>query len=117
MSEAFNSIFVTARAKPIVTMLEEIRVYLMMRWESNRKRIAKYNDTVLPNIGKQLAKQSQLTNYWMVRRAGEVEYEVRHITIIEEKYSVNLSKHECSCRIWMLTGLPCCHAYACLKDQ
>ncbi|XP_058727156.1 uncharacterized protein LOC131598590 [Vicia villosa] len=117
MSEAFNSVFVTARAKPIVTMLEKIRVYLMMRWESNRKRIAKYNDTVLPNIRKQLAKQSQLTNYWMVRRVGEVEYEVRHITIIEEKYSVNLSKHECSCRIWMLTGLPCCHAYACLKDQ
>ena len=29
MSEAFNSVFVAARAKPIVTMIEEIRVYLM----------------------------------------------------------------------------------------
>ena len=29
MSETSNSVFVAARAKPIVTMLEEIRVYIM----------------------------------------------------------------------------------------
>lgn len=29
MSKAFNSVFVVARAKSIVTMIEEIRVYLM----------------------------------------------------------------------------------------
>lgn len=29
MPEEFNSVFVAARAKPIVTMLEEIRVYIM----------------------------------------------------------------------------------------
>lgn len=33
MSEAFNSKFITARAKPIIIMLEEIRMYLMQRWE------------------------------------------------------------------------------------
>lgn len=36
MSETLNYVFVAARAKPIVTMLEEIRVYIMQRWESNR---------------------------------------------------------------------------------
>lgn len=29
MSEAFNCVFVTTRVKPIVTMLEEIRVYII----------------------------------------------------------------------------------------
>lgn len=67
MSEAFNSVFVDARAKPIVTMLEEIRVYLMQRWESNRQKIAKYEGSILPNIKKRLAKESQKTNHWIVR--------------------------------------------------
>ncbi|XP_058726882.1 uncharacterized protein LOC131598284 [Vicia villosa] len=31
MSEAFNYVFMTSRAKPIITMLEEIKVYLMLR--------------------------------------------------------------------------------------
>ena len=33
MSEAFNIVIVEARAKPLVTMLEEIRTYIMERWE------------------------------------------------------------------------------------
>ena len=32
MSEAFNSVIIEARAKPIVTMLEYIRTYIMERW-------------------------------------------------------------------------------------
>ncbi|XP_017438361.1 uncharacterized protein LOC108344427 [Vigna angularis] len=36
MSEAFNSVIVDARGKPIVTMLEEIRVYIMKKWATNR---------------------------------------------------------------------------------
>lgn len=39
MLEAFNFIFVIARAKLIVTMIEEIIVYLMLRWESNKKKM------------------------------------------------------------------------------
>jgi len=38
MSEAFNSVIVDARGKPIITMLKEIRVYLMERWVTKRKK-------------------------------------------------------------------------------
>jgi len=38
ISEAFNSVIVDARGKPIITMLEEIRVYLMERWVTKRKK-------------------------------------------------------------------------------
>ncbi|XP_058783844.1 uncharacterized protein LOC131658582 [Vicia villosa] len=117
MSEAFNSVFVTSRAKPIITMLEEIRVYLMQRWESNREKIAKFEGDILPNIKKKITKESGRTNYWIVRRAGEFDYEVRHISNNGEKYVVNLSTKLCSCRLWMLTGLPCCHAMSCMKSQ
>ncbi|XP_058733572.1 uncharacterized protein LOC131605205 [Vicia villosa] len=104
-------------AKRIITMLEEIRVYLMLKWESNREKIAKFEGDTLPNIKKKLAKESGRTKYWIVRRACEFVYEVRYISNNEEKYVVNLSTKTCSCRLWMLTGLSCCHAMTCMKSQ
>lgn len=67
MSEVFNFVFVAARVKPIATMLEEIRVYLMQIWESNRQNIVKYEGSIVPNIKKRLAMESQKTNHWIVR--------------------------------------------------
>ncbi|CAK8567361.1 unnamed protein product [Lathyrus sativus] len=81
MSEAFNSILVAARSKPIVTMIEEIRVYIMQRWESNRKKITKYDDIILPNIKKRMERESQKTNHWIVRSACEYDYELRHTSL------------------------------------
>lgn len=53
MSEAFNSVIIEARAKPIVTMLEEIRTYIMERWEKIRIRFSNLtDDDILPNIMK-----------------------------------------------------------------
>ncbi|XP_039687156.1 uncharacterized protein [Medicago truncatula] len=40
MSETFNSTIIIARGKPVVTMCEDIRVYLMERWEANRQKAA-----------------------------------------------------------------------------
>jgi len=39
MSEAFNSVIVEARSKPIISMMEQIRAYLMDRWATNRSKV------------------------------------------------------------------------------
>lgn len=53
MSEAFNSVIIKARAKPIMTMLEENRTYIMEKWAKNRMSFANLtNDGILPNIMK-----------------------------------------------------------------
>jgi transposase-like protein len=68
ISEAFNSVIVVRRSKPVVSMLEDIRVYVMERWQKNREKIAKYADgEVLPNIKKRLEKESAYANNWIVR--------------------------------------------------
>jgi len=67
MSESFNSVIVGPRSKPIVTMLEEIRVYIMERWEKNRQKIQRYTDSVLPNIKKKIEKEASFTNKFLVR--------------------------------------------------
>jgi len=53
ISEAFNYIIVVPRSKPVVSMLEDIIVYVMEKWQINREKIDKYADgEVLPNIKK-----------------------------------------------------------------
>lgn len=54
MSKTLDSIFVSVRVKPTVTLIEEIRVYLMLRWKSNKQKIVKYEGNILRNIKKEL---------------------------------------------------------------
>ncbi|MCI37075.1 hypothetical protein A2U01_0058299, partial [Trifolium medium] len=48
---------------------------------------------------------------------GEEFFEVKHITHSGDKFVVSLGRRECSCRKWMLTGLPCHHLIACMRDR
>jgi len=50
ISEGFNSVLVPARAKAIITMLEDIRTYMMQRWAKNRLKIASFEGSVCPKI-------------------------------------------------------------------
>jgi hypothetical protein len=49
------------------------------------------------------------------RRCTEDEFEVRHISQTVLTFSVNLTTRDCSCRKWLLTGLPCVHAIASMR--
>ncbi|GAU10051.1 hypothetical protein TSUD_423700, partial [Trifolium subterraneum] len=48
--------------------------------------------------------------------AGYELFEVRNISATGDHLSVSLGTRECSCRKWMLTGLPCRHAIACMRE-
>ncbi|XP_047175589.1 uncharacterized protein LOC124843013 [Vigna umbellata] len=50
MCEGFNSVLVRSRSKPIITMLEDIRVYIMKRWATNRTKMALYQGFVCPKM-------------------------------------------------------------------
>ncbi|XP_047167599.1 uncharacterized protein LOC124836480 [Vigna umbellata] len=85
MSEAFNSVTVHTRSKPIVGMLEEICLYLMKRWATNRTKSQSLFGEICPKIKTRLNKESQLTKYWI------------------------------PCWKWDITGIPCCHSLAAMK--
>jgi len=42
-------------------------------------------------------------------------FEVRHVSLIGDKFTVNIESQECSCRKWLISGIPCCHAIAALN--
>ncbi|XP_014506444.1 uncharacterized protein LOC106766211 [Vigna radiata var. radiata] len=68
ISEAFNSVIVDARGKPIITIWSGLQVF-----------------------------------------------EIRRTSNIAEKYVVDVDKRDCSCRKWLLTGIPCCHALTAVR--
>lgn len=67
MSETFNSVIIGPRTKPIVTMLEELRVYLMERWAENRRKVDLYEKNIMPRIMQKLKKLRGETKWWRVR--------------------------------------------------
>ncbi|XP_017423618.1 uncharacterized protein LOC108332827 [Vigna angularis] len=109
ISEAFNSVIVLARGKPMITMLKEIKLYLMKRWATNRSKIASMDFNICPKIKNMLMKETNLSRYWIPRQKL---FEVRHTIVMANKFTVDLESQHCSCRKWMISGISCCHAIA-----
>ncbi|XP_014503139.1 uncharacterized protein LOC106763464 [Vigna radiata var. radiata] len=115
MCEGFNSVLVHTRTKPIITMLEEIRVYIMKRWAKNKTKMTLYQGSVCPKVLNRFRKQSWLIRYWLPRWSSNQLFEIIHISQFGEQFVVNLDKNECSCRKWLLTVITCTHAITAMK--
>ncbi|XP_076924426.1 uncharacterized protein LOC143586853 [Bidens hawaiensis] len=94
ISESFNYVIMSARRKPIITMLEEIRMFIMEWNYTMRKKSLKWEGFFF------LLK-------WIVIPSSGNMYEVRDGY---EAYSVDLDNRECSCRLWKISGIPCLHS-------
>ncbi|GJT45975.1 multidrug resistance-associated protein 5 [Tanacetum coccineum] len=89
-SDCFNSVIVNVRHKPLLTMLEAIRVIVLERMNKLREISRKWNP-----------------GFWHVIPAGGNLFEVRSGS---KGFTVDEGKRTCSCRMWQLSGLPCVHA-------
>ncbi|XP_023919987.1 uncharacterized protein LOC112031528 [Quercus suber] len=106
LCKSFNAMILEARDKPILAMLEWIRVRLMTKQYKKMKGIAKYTGKVCPNIQDKLEKLKHESIPFSATPAGSFMYEVDNG---RERHLVDLARKACSCRIWDLTGLPCKH--------
>ena len=52
LCESFNSVILDAREKPILGMLENIRIYLMERLRTKKEWMRKINDIICPKVQK-----------------------------------------------------------------
>lgn len=105
--EVFNSRILQAREKPIISMLELIRQYMLDRWMTNREKLEKYNGDIMPKIRKKLERRILHSAKWTSRWSGDKCFEVSHRNY---RFIVNLDDKTCSCRAWQLCGVPCPHA-------
>ncbi|XP_027922868.1 uncharacterized protein LOC114180775 [Vigna unguiculata] len=69
MTEAFNSVLVDARCKPVISMLEDIRIYMMKRWQSKRQKLEKMEGQICTKINSRLQEESKKSRYWIPRKS------------------------------------------------
>nr|GEW15967.1 pentatricopeptide repeat-containing protein [Tanacetum cinerariifolium]GEX21071.1 pentatricopeptide repeat-containing protein [Tanacetum cinerariifolium] len=69
------------------------------------------NGEICPNIQKILELKKDQQRFWHVISCGGNLFEVRKGS---DAFRVDEPKKTCSCRMWQLSGLPCCHAIACI---
>jgi len=106
LSESFNSTILLAMDKPIISMMEWIRSYIMSRFATLREKLNAYSGTIMPKPQKRLDKEIEKKGNWLPVWAGDAKFEVMQ-GFTMEKFVVDLSNHNCSCYFWDLVGIPC----------
>ncbi|XP_020881205.1 uncharacterized protein LOC110228355 [Arabidopsis lyrata subsp. lyrata] len=114
LSESFNRTIKMARSKPIINMLEDIRRQAMRRISRRCLKAEKLETPVTPITMALLEKARLAKQYCGTLRSSKTLYEVNEF---ENGYIVDLATHECACRRWDLTGIPCRHAVCVLDDN
>ncbi|GKB59463.1 hypothetical protein Tco_0915649, partial [Tanacetum coccineum] len=87
ISKSFNRAILEPRYKPIIIMLEEIRLYIMQRLVAMNKIATNLEDTITPSIRKRLELLKEKQREWIVIPSGFQELEVRKD---DQSYGVNL---------------------------
>nr|XP_016483750.1 PREDICTED: uncharacterized protein LOC107804376 [Nicotiana tabacum] len=107
MCEAFHSWIVVPRHKSVITILEEIRHKVMTRTVDMRR----FAETLITDISP-IARMNLEENKDAFRRCkvlwnGDNGFEISNSDI---RHIVDLREKTCTCRTWMLRGIPCPHA-------
>ena len=76
MCDSFNAAFLEALDKPIITLLELVRVYIMKRIVSKREAAQKWKHFVGPNIWKLLQSSKSLAQDCISDYYGDMKFEV-----------------------------------------
>lgn len=99
MCETFNGVIIEARSKPIISMLEDIRQYVMSRVVVKRSYALKWKANCGPNIVSKIEKERNNCGKWYVEWNGGAIHEVFWDNLmlhVRETYTVRLHDHSCS---------------------
>ncbi|KAL5180861.1 hypothetical protein HKD37_01G001913 [Glycine soja] len=107
------------RCKPIITMFEEIRSYIMITMAARKVKLSGKPGPLCPVQYKRLEKEIHFVNQWTPIWCGDnmgLRYEVH---MWGNKVEVNLAEWTCTCGVWQLTRLwmSCRHAIATITHK
>nr|GMD11940.1 uncharacterized protein LOC109172155 [Ipomoea batatas] len=115
LCESWNSCILNFRDKPIQTMCEKLRLYLMTRMQRNRDRMMSYPFKVCPRILKLIEEGKEKSARFSAYKSVDEIYQVDDDNF--KAYKVDLSSRQCSCKRWDLSGIPCTHAIAAIRKK
>ncbi|KAL8485037.1 hypothetical protein ACS0TY_027368 [Phlomoides rotata] len=114
--ESFNSCILEARDKPIITMLEWLRQWMMTRFQECRDRAnEKWKGKHPPKIRHILATNMDTLGNCIPIKSNNRFYQIDCFD--GSQYAVDLELRTCSCRSWGLSGIPCTHACSAILHQ
>lgn len=111
LSESFNATILLPRDKPVITMFEWIRTYLMGRFAMLKEKVGNYRGDIMPKPMRRLDREIEMSGNWFATWAGGLKFEVTH-SLMYDKFVVDIDKKTCSCNFWELVGIPCRHDVA-----
>ncbi|XP_061352957.1 uncharacterized protein LOC133297778 [Gastrolobium bilobum] len=119
MEEIWNVKIVGYRSKPIITLLEELRCYIMRRMAAHQRVLGTIRGKIPPAQQKKLDQRKVLRNSWTPTWTGNLQEDMYEVSGRGERVGVNLTTHTCACNAWQLIGLPCEHAITaiCHKNE
>nr|GMC89292.1 uncharacterized protein LOC109174707 [Ipomoea batatas] len=116
LCESWNSSILNFRDKPILTLCERLRIYLMTRMQKkNRERLKSHSMKICPKICKLIEQEKERASRFITYKSHENIYQVDDENF--KAYRVGLMNRNCSCRRLDLTGIPCSHAIAAIRKQ
>ncbi|KAK0586338.1 hypothetical protein LWI29_005213 [Acer saccharum] len=115
MCEAFNKAILQARDKPVITLMEMIRNYLMKRLVRKRAEVEKWHHDIGPKVLKFVEKLKLESSICQPDYSGNNKYQVRGLG--DEQYVVDIENKTCACNKWQLIGIPCIHGISALSSS
>nr|KAJ0198923.1 hypothetical protein LSAT_V11C600306500 [Lactuca sativa] len=112
VSESFNSMIINIRKKPLLTMLEEIRIYVMARFYYLADKASTWRTESCPAIIEKMKEFGKEMRNWKVIATGGSVFETRYGYTA---YKVDLEQHYCTCRLWEISGIPCVRGQAAIN--
>ncbi|KAM3355750.1 hypothetical protein P3S68_022463 [Capsicum galapagoense] len=112
--ESFNEWILEVRAKPIIKMLEDIRIKVMGRLTDLEEEGEKWTEKFCPYAMELYSDFKIIAHSYHVQAHGDLRYEVVEGT---DRHVVSLASKRCICRTWDLTGIPCPHAIKALEHD
>ena len=109
-----------ARNKPIITLLDDIRRYVMSKIVEKRGYVEKQRGDYGPNIVEKIVKERKKIGKWQVKWNKGSRHEVFWDNLVinaRKGYVILLGSHSCSCGKWDKSGIPCQHAIAAITFE
>ncbi|KAH7548595.1 hypothetical protein JRO89_XS14G0176700 [Xanthoceras sorbifolium] len=110
--EAFNSWMIPHRAQPLMIMMENVRRKFMKRLRKRYEDTLKWPTDIPPAIRRQLQRNQTDERYFDPLRCGEWEVKV---VDGRRQFVIHLDKKTYECGLWVISGVPCKHAIACIS--
>ncbi|XP_043705494.1 uncharacterized protein LOC122655357 [Telopea speciosissima] len=114
MTESLNNWIGDVRSKPILSLIDEIRVKLMRRFYKRYSHAMKQEGIVTPSVQKIIRSINEQARDCNPMQASDYEFEVLEG---RTQFVVHLQNRTCSCRVWEATGIPCKHVAACVMSN